>query len=583
MTVEHRAKSVNSEHRAKGFQSTQSAEVLVVGAGPVGLALAGDLAWRGHSVILLEKSDGSIFQPKMDLVGIRTMEFCRKWGIVDDVEATAYDREYPQDNVYLTTLKGHELGRQPMPSMNAELPPPESPQKRERCPQNFFDPVLQKFASAQAGLVTCHQTELIEFVQSADAVSSTVKDLKTGEMRTLVTPYLVACDGGKSAVRESLGIEMKGRGLLTYTTNVIFKCANFNALHDKAPGYRYMFVGPTGTWATIVAINGRDHWRMSIIGNALEKTNYTHDELKALAHRALGAPFEMEILSVLPWQRAELVAESYGQGRVFLCGDACHLTSPTGGLGMNTGIGDAVDLSWKLGAVLSGYAGPALLNSYFVERQPIAKRITQFSTGNLETLKKVPSSAKIEEEGPEGDRVRLAVGEALCEGLKREWFSLNMHLGNRYTNSPINVYDEVESAEDQDIEFNDAVHYRPSSRVGARAPHVWLSDNTSTLDWLGRDFVLFCFASATPRIDRVVRAAKQREIPLQVREIHHAGAKALYEKAFVLIRPDGHVAWRGDDGPPSEQAVQDLWLTVCGLTDEKESASNRSSISGMHS
>ncbi len=546
-------------------QCEHSADVLVVGAGPVGLALAGDLAWRGHSVVLVEKGDGSIFQPKMDLVGIRTMEFCRKWGIVGDVEATAYDRDYPQDNVYLTTLQGHELGRQPMPSMNAEQSPPESPQKRERCPQNFFDPVLRKFAISQIGLCAHFETEFLGFEQHSDHVLSRLKDFKSGQTRSLQTKYLVACDGGKSAVRESLGIEMKGRGLLTYTTNVIFRCPHFNALHNKAPGYRYMFVGPSGTWATIVAINGKDQWRMSLIGNASDKKTYTHAELKDCAARAMGSPFEMEILSVLPWQRAEWVAESYGQDRVFLCGDACHLTSPTGGLGMNTGIGDAVDLSWKLSAVLQGFAAPGLLASYIVERQPIAKRITQFSTGNLEIMKKVPSSALIEDDSVEGSRVRLAVGDALCEGLKREWFSMNMHLGNRYTASPINVYDEVESAEVLEAEFNDGVHYRPTSRVGARAPHVWLGDKTSTLDLLGRDFVLFCFDRVSARVQALIDGAQHMGVPLQVQEIRHEAAKALYAKAFVLIRPDGHVAWRGDEGPASEVDVQHVWRTLCGF------------------
>ena len=152
------------------------------------------------------------------------------------------------------------------------------------------------------------------------------------------------------------------------------RCAGFNALHDKAPGYRYMFVGAQGVWATIVAINGNDEWRMSIIGNAQERHNYSDDELKAFAHKAVGPTFDLEILSILRWTRIEQVADSYGRGRVFIAGDACHLTSPTGGLGMNTGIGDAVDIAWKVAACLEGWGGPALLASYGIERRPIAHR-----------------------------------------------------------------------------------------------------------------------------------------------------------------------------------------------------------------
>lgn len=536
-------------------------EVLIVGSGPVGLALAGDLGWRGHSVVTVDRGDGSIFQPKMDLVGIRTMEFCRKWGIVADVEATAYDRNYPQDNVYLTSLRGYELGRQPMPSMNEEKPPAESPQKRERCPQNFFDPVLQKFATSHKSHQLLFETEFLGFEQNAQEVISTIKSLKTGQTQQVRSKFLVGCDGGKSMIRESLGIEMKGKGLLTYTTNVIFRCANFNELHDKAAGYRYMLVGPQGTWATIVAINGRDQWRMSIIGSAQEKKNYSHEELKALAHKALGAPFEMEILSVLPWQRAELVAQQYRKDRVFICGDACHLTSPTGGLGMNTGIGDAIDLSWKLAAVLNGHGGDALLDSYFIERQPIAKRITEFSTGNLTLMKQVPSSPLIEEASKAGEEVRRQVGHAMSEGLKREWFSMNMHLGNRYMNSPVCIYDEVETPESQMAEFVDAVNYKPSSRIGARAPHVWLDSKTSTLDLLGRDFVLFCFGQVSSTILNFKQTATSLGIPFQVHQLENIQAKNLYAKKYVLIRPDGHVAWRGDELPQSPLA---LWQKVCG-------------------
>ncbi|HWU79913.1 MAG TPA: FAD-dependent monooxygenase, partial [Caulobacter sp.] len=328
----------------------RTTEVLVVGAGPVGLVLAGDLGWRGRQCIVVERGDGVIGQPKMDQVGIRTMEFCRRWGIVDQVEASPYVRSYPQDNVYLTALRGYELGREPMPAMQDERAPPESPQHRERCPQNMFDPILQRFAASQPGVELLYRHRFVSLRdEGPGGVKVEVTDPQ-GKPMTIRARYLVGCDGGRSPVREQLGIGMQGRGLLTYTTNVVFRCAGFNTLHDKRPGYRYMFVGPDGVWATIVAINGADQWRMSLIGNSREQRSYTEAELRAVAHQLLGKPFDLEILSVLPWTRFELVADQYRRGNVFLAGDACHLTSPTGGLGMNTGIGDAVDLSWKLAA-----------------------------------------------------------------------------------------------------------------------------------------------------------------------------------------------------------------------------------------
>jgi 2-polyprenyl-6-methoxyphenol hydroxylase-like FAD-dependent oxidoreductase len=524
-------------------------EVLVVGAGPVGLALAGDLGWRGRRCLLVERGDGAILQPKMDLVGIRTMEFCRRWGIVGAVEATPYDRDYPQDNVYVTTLTGYELGRQQMPSMRAAAPPPESPQKRERCPQNMFDPVLREFAHAQPSVDLRYTHEFVAFIQSADEVVATVREVLTSISSQVRCKYLVGCDGGRSAVREALGIGMSGRGVLTHTTNVIFGCPDFNARHGKAPGYRYMFVGPQGTWATIVAINGRDQWRMSIVGNAQERPRYSETELKSLAHKAMGKPFELEILSVLRWTREERVAESYGRGRVFICGDACHLTSPTGGLGMNTGIGDAVDLSWKLDAAIRGWGGPGLLESYEIERRPVATRITRFSTANLETMKRVPASPQIDEDSEAGQHVRERVGRAMSEGLAKEWFSLNMHLGNRYVHSPACAYTEPESEQRIAAEFEDAVNYRPSSRPGCRAPHAWLSDGRSTLDLFGRGYVLLALGRPSGDANAMLQAATDRGVPLEVVSIVDGSVCELYEKHFVLVRPDGHVAWRGDALP----------------------------------
>jgi hypothetical protein len=294
---------------------------------------------------------------------------------------------------------------------------------------------------------------------------------------------------------------------------------------------------------------------MSIIGNAQEKIRYTDDELKAFAHRAMGRTFDLEILSVLRWQRAELVSERYHEGRVFICGDACHLTSPTGGLGMNTGIGDAVDLSWKLAAALEGWGGTVLFDAYDVERRPVAHRITRFSTSNLETMKKVPSSDKIADDSEEGREVRERVGAAMSEGLKQEWFSMNMHLGNRYVDSPINVYSEAESRELIIQEYDDPINYRPSSRPGCRAPHVWLSSGRSTLDLFGRGFVLLAFDGQADDAAAFREAAQRTGVPLEIVTLDDPAARSVYEKRYVLVRPDGHVAWRGDSLPEDAAAI----------------------------
>ncbi len=165
--------------------------ILIVGAGPVGLALAGDLGWRGVPCLLIEQSDGSIYQPRMDLVGIRTMEFCRRWGLVSAVEASPYPRDLPQDNVYVTSLSGYELGRERFPTLDDAKPPPVSPQRRERCPQNMFDPILRDFAAAQSGVEMRYRTRLVSFTQDRDGVTAEVENLATGEHGRIRADYLV--------------------------------------------------------------------------------------------------------------------------------------------------------------------------------------------------------------------------------------------------------------------------------------------------------------------------------------------------------------------------------------------------------
>ncbi|MFZ3119498.1 MAG: FAD-dependent oxidoreductase [Variovorax sp.] len=537
-------------------------EVLVVGAGPVGLSLAGDLGWRGHSCIIVERGDGLIYQPKMDQVGIRTMEFCRRWGIVADVEASPYNRDYPQDNIYVTSLNGWELGREFFPSMRTDQPPPYSPQKRERCPQNMFDPILRKFAESHESVQLKLRHKLVALTQDDQGVTATVQDLEHEREVTIRARYLVGCDGGRSRVREQLGITMSGRGLLTYTTNVIFRCENFDALHHTKPGYRYIFLGPEGTCGTLVAINGRDQWRMSLIGNAQENKTYTEDELKAFAWRAMGKPFELEILSILPWQRYELVADTYRKGRCFLAGDSCHLTSPTGGLGMNTGIGDAVDLGWKLSAMLEGWGGPKLLDSYEIERRPVAQRIVNISTKNLQLMKSPGKNDKLLEDSEEGRATRERVGKSFSEAMKREWFLMNVHLGYRYIDSPVVVY-EPEDPEQLAREAAETANYEPTTQPGRRAPHAWLADGRSTHDLFGKTYVLVDTGAqgADEREAALLNAATTRAVPMQVARWPEPAIAGLYQTRYVLVRPDDTVAWRGDRLPQDTAA---LLATVTG-------------------
>lgn len=527
--------------------------VLIVGGGPIGLALAGDLGWRGISCTLVEKTDGTITQPKMDWVGPRTLEFCRRWGIIPWVHSAGYNRAYPQDCAWVSSLTGYEFGREAFPASQDEKPLRESPSSRgERCPQDFFDPVLRRFASQFPHVSVRYETELLGFTEQDDGVVAQLKDLRSGRAEEVRAAYLVGCDGGGSTVRELLDIPMSGSPVLTYTTNVIFRCPGLEKLHDKAPAYRYIFIGPEGTWATLVAIDGRDRWRFSLVGDDTRRLLSEAEARQAIV-RAMGKEFDFEILSLLPWIRRQLVAERYGTTRAFIAGDAAHLTSPTGGFGMNMGLQDSVDLSWKLDAMLNGWGGARLLASYEPERRPVGIRNVNEATANLKRMlaprdRRPPEIAF--QPGPAGEEARRTFGERYTEMMRREWFTAGIHLGYVYEGSPIIVPDGTPAPPDE------AMTYTQTARPGSRAPHAWLGPDKSTLDLFGRGFVLLRFGPHAPSGETLIEAAARRGVPVSAIAIENTQACALYERRLVLVRADGHVAWRADDQPTADEALR---------------------------
>lgn len=529
-------------------------DVLVVGGGPVGLALVGDLAWRGIRCALIEKGSGIVEQPRMDMVGIRTMEFCRRWGLIADVESAGYNRDYPQDCAWVTGLNGYEFGREPFPAPRVEKCPPQSPQKRERCPQNFFDPVLRRFAE-RGGASLFYHRELVDFRQADDGVVATVCDPDTGAIDQIEAAYIVGADGAASKVKSLLGIEMSGEPVLTYTTNVVFRAPGLEQLHDKRPAYRYIFIGPEGTWATLVAINGRDEWRFSLIGDERFNT-ITEAEARQAIERAVGRRFDFEILSMLPWVRRQLVANSYGGGRAFIVGDAAHLTSPTGGFGMNTGILDAVNLGWKLAAVIQGWGVPALLETYEIEQRPVAIRNVTEAGDNLKRMLSPrissPDAVMFDADNPAAEAARIEYGDRYTEMMKREWFSIGIHLGYVYEGSPIVVPDGTPPPPDV------VQQYEPTSRPGSRAPHFWLSDGRSVLDLFGREFVLLLNGIDDTACQGLMAAAATRGVPISSYRIDNDAGRAAYSHKLTLVRPDGQVAWRSDTPPVDAAAIIDI-------------------------
>ncbi|MDF8334904.1 FAD-dependent monooxygenase [Novosphingobium cyanobacteriorum] len=531
--------------------------VLIIGGGPIGLALAGDLGRRGIVSVLIERQDGTdILQPKMDLLHARTMEIVRRWGLKDKVHAAGFNRDHSQDYAWVTALTGGwELGREPFPTNAASPPEPQSPEHKERCPQNFFDPVLREFALATGNARLFHSTELVDFEETDSGVLATVRNLVSGETWQVRADYMLGCDGGASPVRTKLGITLSGNALLTNTTNIIFRSDELGPLIEIAPhAYRYIFIGPEGTWATIVCIDGRNTWRFSFVGSA-DKPALTEAEAADGIRRAVGRDFSFEIISSMQWSRRELTADSYGRGRVWLCGDSAHQLSPTGGFGMTTGIQEAADLAWKLAAVIQGWGGPALLPSYEAERQPVAKRNVTEAAVNLgrmlSTRKQLPPQEMFEH-GPAGDAARKAYGEMYTETMKPEWFTLGITMGYRYDNSPIIIPDGTPPPP------LEVTTYTQTARPGARAPHVWMGEDKSTIDLFDLDFVLLRIGRANDRsladVTVLEFAAHAAGVPLRTVDLINDEVADAYERRLILVRPDGHVAWRSDLVPDTAEA-----------------------------
>lgn len=518
--------------------------VLIVGGGPIGLAMSIDLARRGVQSVLLEQGDGTIEHPRTGLVAIRTMEAFRMWGIARQVRDCGFPEDYDLSMVFCTSLNGLLLDREPYPSMRDSPTPPETPEKKQRCPQLWLQPILTEAALASPQARILFQHRFLRLEQDADSVRAEALDLRTGRTQQFRARYLLGCDGATSQVREQIGIPMQGR-LLSYSINILIKSPGLAGKHPMGQAERYMFVGPEGMWGNLTVVDGADIWRLTVLGSQ-DKMDMAAFDAAAWVRRALGGPrgpeIGFEVLSVTPWRRSEMLADRYTQGRVLLVGDSAHTMSPTGGMGMNTGIQEVLDLGWKLQGMLEGWGGPDLLRSYDIERRPIAQRNTRFSTQNFRAWQDTPDPRAVCDETPEGERTRAALGKRLRDSTRVEWESMGLQIGHRYDESPICIPDGTPPVPD------DFRIYVPNARPGARAPHAWLKDGRSTLDLFGRAFVLLSFArDNTADVQAMRAAAEATGVPLDVAVLDDEPEVArLYAAPLVLVRPDGHVAWRGE-------------------------------------
>jgi len=535
--------------------STSEASVLIVGGGPVGLALAADLGWRGVSCILVEEGDGTIYHPRANTVNARTMEFCRRWGIAEEVRNAGAPPDFPSTVLYLTSLQGYEVARIERPTYGGGergrlRPLLTSPQRSERCNQLFFDPIMRGLAGRMPSVTLRYRCRFEGFEERNGGVVATVRDLAGNRAETIAAQYLVACCGGRSAVPKALGSRWEGDSVVDYHLNVFLRIPDLWERHDKGKAAFYFFLNRKGNNPSLIELDGDTLWRLGIrLGR--ERIAPEQVDVAGIIKAVIGDDIPYEVISSLPWTQRSVVADKWQRGPVLLAGDAVHQHGPSGGFGMNTGLGDAFDLGWKLEARLAGWGGATLVDSYEIERQPVAQRVVNEVRENQDEVVDEAELAITEEPGPRGDALRKRIGEEIVQRRTRVYISDGIALGYRYDPSPIVVPDGTPAPKDS------VVDYVQTSRPGSRAPHAWLGEGRSTLDLFGKGFVLLAFNGAADQAEGFTSAASFRATPLEVKRIDDPAIAALYERRLVLVRPDGHVAWRGDAAPADPQAIVD--------------------------
>jgi len=526
--------------------------VLIAGAGPVGLSLAIELAWRGIQCLVVEQSDGTVDFPTTNLANTRTCEHMRRWGFVDRMRyQSGYPTDYPRNYLFVTRMNGYEIARFDHPANgDPKSRSPYSPEGRLWISKPYFDPVLHKHVSTLPTVEVRYHTALESFRQDDENVVANIVDVPSSRCSSIEAAYLIGCDGGRSTIRRQLGTQFEGVFAEGMNVAVLFR-SPLLSLTPHGPAVQYQILNPQVQGA-IAAVDGKELWRLNIRGVKQEQLDSLNAPEKL--RFALGENIPFELLAVRPWTGHCVVAERYRHKRVFLAGDAAHLNWPAGGFGMNTGIGDAVDLGWKLAAVLQGWGGTRLLKSYGPERKPVAMtNVKEASLMHAGFETQVAFSAILEENSEQGQTQRAKAREAILRTRAKEFQndSPGIEFGYRYSHSPICIPDGPEPPPD------DQGSYTPTTWPGARAPHVWLKDGCSTLDLFGRGFTLLVLSPNASDTSSFSSAAKRVGLPLGVVALDEPRVRDIYERPLVLVRPDGHVAWRGDEVPATPAAIID--------------------------
>ncbi|WP_254067736.1 FAD-dependent oxidoreductase [Burkholderia sp. L27(2015)] len=534
--------------------------ILIVGAGPIGLTLAMDLASRGVAVTVIELRDrGEPPSVKCNHVAARSMEIFRRLGVADAVRAAGLPDDYAHDVAYRTSATGMELARIPIPSRLGRLrgdPGPDTGwptmEPPHRINQIFLEPILFAHAASMPNVTLVNRIEMLAFAQDDQGVSVTARELDGGHTMTFTADYLIGCDGGRSIVRKGIGASLVGDAVVQRVQSTYIRAPKMLNLFKHPPAWATFSLNPRRC-GNMYAIDGKECW---LIHNYLkdDEPEFTSVDRDRSIRDILGVDdsFEYEVISNEDWYGRRLVADRFQDRRVFICGDAAHLWVPYAGYGMNAGIADAANLAWLLAARVHGWAGEHALRAYTDERMPITEQVSRFAMNHAHAMaaQRGAVPADIEAPGPAGDAVRAAVGQRAYDLNVQQYSCAGLNFGYFYDRSPLIAYDG-ETAPSYSMGS-----FTASTVPGCRTPHFVLRGGRSLYDALGADYSLLRFDRSVD-VAPLERAAQLRGVPLKIVDIDVPVRPSPYRHALLLSRPDQHVAWRGDVLPDDPLALID--------------------------
>ena len=519
--------------------------VVIIGGGPTGLALAIELGTKGVACAVFEQNATTATFPKASANGARTLEHYRRLGLVQGMRRIGF----PHETAYFTRLAQDELARLRLSGMDSltrdDAAPgawftPELPQRMQQIRVEKF---LYDHAAAIPGISLRYGWCVSAVQDLGDAVRTTTEDVNTGATKVLYSKYVVGCDGPRGLVRRSLGIRYRGEGgvglefMGGQMVSTHFRARQLYATAKGSPATMYWTFNRTRR-AVLISANGRDEFFM--FSQVAPGAELTDDAVRGFVRAAVGVDTPIEIIASKPWTAGySLVAERYGLGRTYIAGDAAHLFTPTGGFGYNTAIDDVANLAWKLAACVQGWGGPALLPSYEQERLPVAIRNTEFAARLSDNIGKITIADCIEDASLDGIAARQALGKLCLDHARMEFDCPGLQLGVHYGESDIISHDTAPPADDPN-------RYLPSAAPGSRMPHLWLDRQISTLDRVHGKFTLFRLGGAATKVAPLRNAADRHGVPLDIVDIEHTEVRDAYGYDLVLIRPDQHIAWRGN-------------------------------------